>query len=57
MELILEEDLALTNYTIQQMKKYKDIYIYGDTDLNKCTRTGQYPLIFMVWIMVLLLNS
>ena len=40
MELILEEDLALTNYTIHQMKKYKDIYIYGDTDLNKCTRTG-----------------
>ena len=35
MELILEEDLALTNYTIHQMKKYKDIYIYGDTDLNK----------------------
>ena len=40
MELILEEDLSLTYYAINQMKKYKDIYIYGDTNLSECKRTG-----------------
>ena len=40
MDLILEEDLSLTNYAINKMKKNDDIYIYGDTNSNECIRTG-----------------
>jgi len=40
MELILEEDLSLTNYAISEMKKHNHIYIYGDTNINTCKRTG-----------------
>jgi len=40
MENILEEDLQLTQYTMNEMSAYKDIYIYGDTNVKDCPRAG-----------------
>jgi len=40
MDLILEKDIKLVNYTIKQMLAIDDIYIYGDTDISKCPRAG-----------------
>ena len=40
MELILQKDLDLAEYTINKMRPIKDIFIYGDIDILKCPRAG-----------------
>ena len=40
MDIILKKDLKLTQYAIKKMKKYKDIFIYGETLVEECLRTG-----------------
>ena len=40
MDIILKKDLEITNYAIDGMKKYQDIFIYGNTDLNDYQRAG-----------------
>ena len=40
MEKILEEDFQLTQYALNQMEKNKEVFIYGDTDVNNCPRAG-----------------
>ena len=40
MDLILEKDINLVNYAMNQMLINKDIYIYGDNDTSICPRAG-----------------
>ena len=40
MDLILEKDINLVNYAMNQMLLNKDIYIYGDNDTSFCPRAG-----------------
>ena len=40
MDIILKEDLELTQYAMNEMSNYIDIYVYGDTDVTKCPRAG-----------------
>ena len=40
MDIILKEDLELIQYTMNLMKKYPDIYIYGNTNVDICPRAG-----------------
>ena len=40
MENILEEDKNLIQYTMDQLTRYKEIHIYGDTDIKNCPRAG-----------------
>ena len=40
MENILEEDENLIQYTMDELTKYKEIHIYGDTDIKNCPRAG-----------------
>ena len=40
MDLILEKDINLVNYAMNQMLINKDIYIYGDNDTSTCPRAG-----------------
>ena len=40
MNLILEKDINLVNYAMNQMLINKDIYIYGDNDTSICPRAG-----------------
>ena len=40
MDMILKKDLELTNYAIEEMKKYQDIFIYGNTDSDDYQRAG-----------------
>ena len=40
MENILEEDKNLIQYTMNELNKYKEIHIYGDTDIKNCPRAG-----------------
>jgi len=40
MDIILKKDLELTNYAIEEMKKYQDIFIYGNTDSDDYQRAG-----------------
>ena len=40
MENILEEDKNLIQYTMDELTKYKEIHIYGDTDIKNCPRAG-----------------
>jgi len=40
MKLILEEDLKLIQYTMNEMSKLSDVYIYGDTNVEICPRAG-----------------
>ena len=40
MDLILEKDINLVNYAMNQMLINKDIYIYGDNDTTICPRAG-----------------
>ena len=40
MDLILEKDINLVNYAMNQMLLNKDIYIYGDNDTSLCPRAG-----------------
>ena len=40
MDKILAKDIELINYTITNMLNMNDVYIYGDTDINKCARAG-----------------
>jgi len=40
MERVLRKDLSLIKYTITKMSKHKDIFIYGDNDINACPRAG-----------------
>jgi len=40
MNKILEEDMGLTNNTLNEMLRFEDIVIYGETDINKCPRAG-----------------
>jgi len=35
MDIILKKDLEITNYAIENMKKYEDIFIYGETKDQK----------------------
>lgn len=37
---VLEEDVMLTNKTLNAMLNYEDIVIYGETDTNTCPRAG-----------------
>jgi len=40
MDVILKKDLEITNYAIKKMGKYKDIFVYGETDSKVCQRSG-----------------
>ena len=40
MENILEEDKNLIQYAMDQLTNYKEVYIYGDTDIKNCPRAG-----------------
>ena len=40
MDVILDKDISLVNYTMDKMLKVDDVYIYGDTDTAKCPRAG-----------------
>ena len=40
MDIILKEDTELIQYTMDQMNKLSDLYIYGDTDTSICPRAG-----------------
>ena len=40
MERILKKDLDLIDYTIKKLQPIKDIFIYGDNDINTCPRAG-----------------
>ena len=40
MEIILQKDIELIRYTLDQMKKYEEIFIYGDNNIEKCPRAG-----------------
>ena len=40
MDIILKKDLNITKYAIDKMKKYKDIFIYGESELENPMRAG-----------------
>jgi len=40
MDHILNEDLQLIQYAMDQLKIFKEIYIYGDTNTKSCPRAG-----------------
>ena len=40
MDLILDEDKMLIQYTMDKMKQISDIYIYGDPNIENCPRAG-----------------
>ena len=40
MDVILKKDLEITNYAINKMKEYDDIFIYGETKENDFKRAG-----------------
>ena len=40
MELILKEDMDLTNKALNEMLKLEDVVIYGETDTCNCPRAG-----------------
>tara|TARA_B100000686_G_scaffold146963_1_gene154422 strand:- start:188 stop:721 length:534 start_codon:yes stop_codon:yes gene_type:complete len=40
MDIILNKDLEITDYAIKQMKKYPDIFIYGEIESKNLIRAG-----------------
>ena len=40
MDIVLKEDLSIIQYAMKKLKKIKDVYIYGDTNIKKCPRAG-----------------
>jgi selenocysteine lyase/cysteine desulfurase len=40
MDIILKKDLDITEYAINKMKNYKDIFIYGESELEDAMRAG-----------------
>ena len=40
MDNILKEDMEITNYTLEEMLKIKDVVIYGDSNATICPRAG-----------------
>ena len=43
MDIILNKDLEITDYAIKQMKKYPDIFIYGEIHMLR-VRQWNSPL-------------
>ena len=40
MDLILKDDMSLTNRALEEMLKFPDVVVYGDTDTCTCPRAG-----------------